>query len=248
MTRFIGKLSNLSDKEVSDLALYSGGRNPNSADGSKFKATALQNIKDCVAGKKDGHFKTIHFPSKEQLEINKKNYRMYMDNGNYIKAAHMIHSLQDGIGAHNEYKTCGGHAAPDGAAGAVAGGIVGGVLSGVGGAIEGAINGAVEGAHATDRQLGDADFINAANAVYQTMTGDSRKNLTDEQINNLIDAIVEACGGDESRWRITRPGGGRSGGGGNGGGGGIRFDSTARQFDWLEIFHGWRDRRPSRLG
>jgi hypothetical protein len=72
------------------------------------------------------------------------------------------------------------------------------------------------------------------------MTGDLTKSLTNDQINQLIDAIVNACG-DKYKLKITRPAGGGGGGGGGGGRATARSDD-GRQFDWLEIMYGMRRR------
>ena len=143
----------------------------------------------------------------------------------------MIHSVQDGVGAHSAYikNGCDGHGAatsqyyaptyvpflklPAGS----------------------------RGGEDPDIKIGDQKFIDAANAVLKMMN--SRKpNLTYEIINKLIDAIIKECGEGfiVTRPRVTREAGGRRGGGGGYAGTGGRMFNDGRQFDWLEIYFGTR--------
>jgi RHS repeat-associated protein len=79
--------------------------------------------------------------------------------------------------------------------------------------------------HAPDRLIGDSRFMRAANEVFQVLSGNPNASLTTQQTNDLIDAIIAACGKNAKDLTIQRPqptggGGPTDTGGGNPGGGG----------------------------
>lgn len=190
MTRFLGALAGLPDNVSDRLALFAGDRDVNSADAPKWKATSPRNYDKCLFG--HGPTLKLHFPSAAQLKANKASYVRNMKLANYMTAGHMIHSMQDGFGAHNGYSNrgCLGHAVD--------------LLS-------------LQNPHNTDRELGDADFVRAASETLNLMLEgqglETTSMISDKTINQLIDAIIEACGGDKTRWIITRPSGSGRGGG-----------------------------------
>jgi hypothetical protein len=108
-----------------------------------------------------------------------------------------------------------------------------GAHQGIGGPIGHAIRG-----HKPDRNIGDKKFINAANEVMQVLTGNSSAQLTGQDINKLIDAIVARCKQELPEVELqttTRPV--PSDGSGGGGGGGGRIGGGRPGWTSLDILH-----------
>lgn len=111
MTRFLGELAGLSRTKRETLAIAAGDKDErNSADGDWLRADSWDNYELCKKG--EGPNVEIHFPSAAQLKINRRNYNRYIKQGDWVQAGHMLHSLQDGYGAHVGYSNddCLGHA------------------------------------------------------------------------------------------------------------------------------------------
>ena len=98
--------------------------------------------------------------------------------------------------------------------------------------------------HAPDRIVGDQTFVDVSNEVLQFLKKGHAK-LTDQQINDLIDAILRECGTegfDVKKLTIIRPGGGGSafgggplgsGSGGDLGCGGLGCLAWLHKFGWV---------------
>jgi RHS repeat-associated protein len=97
--------------------------------------------------------------------------------------------------------------------------------------------------HKPDRIIGDAKFMRAANEVFQVLSGNPNAKLSSQQTNDLIDAIVAACGKNAKNLQITRPsptGGGGGGGGESGGGGGGGYYCTPYYWVYFVSYDGGR--------
>ncbi len=117
---------------------------------------------------------TIHFPTEAELRERMGRYATDVAQGNVQNAAFTLHSIQDGLGAHSGIRSFPGH--------------VGSNIAG----------------RSVDRVLGDQKFIRASLATLHTMSGGRMSTLTPSQINQLIDAILNECGG-KFKFEITRP-------------------------------------------
>jgi hypothetical protein len=130
----------------------------------------------------------------------------------------MLHSVEDALGAHLDYikNGCEGHALD--------------YFLG----------------QDPDKVIGDAKFVNAANKVFQMLSGKEIE-LTTGQINELIDKILLECGSNFKVIRPHGPNGGRGGPGPSGpprqggrhvlgsDGPGGGFGGYQREFDWYEL-------------
>jgi len=189
MTRFLGNLAGEDPNLVNRLALYTGDRDErNSADADRWAATSARNINEwLMLG--TGPWKT-HFPTEAELRYRMGRYSSDISQGSVVYAAHTLHSIQDGLGAHAGIRRLPGHAGSNAAE-----------RLGVGTSV--------------DRILGDQKFIRAALATLHTISNGRMSTLTPNQVNQLIDAIIRECGG-RFEFQITRPQETIFGGGGGG--------------------------------
>jgi len=97
--------------------------------------------------------------------------------------------------------------------------------------------------HAPDRLIGDPRFMRAANEVFRVLSGNPNASLTSEQTNQLIDAIIAACGKSAKNLKITRPPPTGGGGGGVTSGGGVGTRCTPYFWVWSVMMR----ERPGRL-
>lgn len=221
MAAALGRWAGLGNKVADALGRYAGG-GPGGADSPAFKATSSFNVEKCLRGQ--GPSVEIHFPSAAQLQANIAAYPGYLAQGTesgYQKAGHMIHSIQDSLGAHAGFSNtaCLGHATH-----AVGLSPFGGVK--------------LRDPREVDRILGDGKFKAAANKVFQVMKNDPNASLSNAQLNLLMDGIKKFCGENvplQITYYPTGVGGSGEGGGylGGYGGGWSQADWSSFLFDLL---------------
>jgi hypothetical protein len=121
----------------------------------------------------------IHFPTEEQLAKFKSTFWADLNSGTEAgmrSAGHTLHSIEDGHGAHRNY-----------------------IGNPLGHGVDSALG------QDPDVIIGDQAFVNVANELYQFLKKDPNARLTNEQMNELIDAIIQECGKDANKLKITRP-------------------------------------------
>ena len=206
MTKFIGNLAKIGPHQAQQIANYTGA-GPQAADSPKYAATNFFNW-----GPAPWHDRaftlSLHFATDAQLAEGASIFAGALRYGQsgagdawrgYQAAGFILHAIQDALGAHANYRQnpgLFGHGLDT----ADPTGIVG--------------NGTDP-----DTVLGDANFIAAANRTFQVMSN-SNRTLTARQINQLIDAILKACGNGFKVIRSPEPQGAIGGGPGGGYAGG----------------------------
>ncbi len=207
MTNFLAKLSGrYTDQQAAALAHFASSER-GGADSFKYAATNPINFFKSLFHR--GPSAEIHFASEATLAKNVGKFPGYIAAGDFKHAGFVLHSIEDVDGAHQGYGLPFGHA---------------------GNTLEHALFGGKD----VDHTIGDAKFTNAANAVYQVLSGNSSASLTGQQMNELISAIVAQCGANNVKVAGSGPAGGGGGGGGSGGGGG---GYTCAPYDW--VLYNW---------
>ena len=198
MTRYLTKLAGINAYAAQQISNYAGSA-IGGADSQKYKAN---NILNWIFGS----YTDIHFPTAEQLATGISRFQGFLKQGRkrgpdgltgYQAAAFVLHAIQDGLGAHSEFlESTLGHAPQT-----------------VGSYIPNGIGGYVS--KDPDTIIGDGKFIIAVNRTFQVLKNDDNATLTVDQLNELIDAIVTACGSNFTihRPRPWTPRGGWGGGG-----------------------------------
>jgi RHS repeat-associated protein len=217
MTRFLAKLARYTDQQAEGLGRYAGSED-GGADSFKYSASNPINIIKGFFGR--GPSARIHFASEATLRTEKGRFNGYIASGNYQRAGFVLHSIEDVRGAHLGYDLPFGH-------------------------VFNILKHALFGGTDVDHQIGDEKFRGAANEVFQLLTGNSTASLTPQQMEDLINAIMAACGKNVKRVEIVpivassgpTGGGGPAGGGGPGGGFGqfLWWVFAGMDFaDWLD--------------
>jgi RHS repeat-associated protein len=220
MTRYLATLAGLPSNVATVLGAMAGDFPGFGADSDKYKVS-----------RERSHYPAeqwaIHFPTEEQLAKFKSAFGGDLSAGTggdiegFVRAGHTLHAIEDGHGAHknyinNEY----GHGKDS-------------ALAKLGLGTD------------PDVIIGDQAFVDAANEVYQLLKKDPNARLTDQQMNELIDAIVKQCGKEAKKLKISRP---RIGGGGRGFARAIGipwwYYSLQDFLNWLDsIQPGWTKRK-----
>ena len=166
MTKYIGQAANLVPIVSNKLAHYASDES-GGADSFGYAATSPQNIANCEFG--FGWTVILHFPSTSQLATNVTNYSGYLQNG--LGGSETGYQMA-GFMIHSIEDALGAHS----------------------GYTNDYCKGHAADGHKPDRIIGDKKFIAAANKVFQVMSGDPNANLTNKQINELVDLIKKECG------------------------------------------------------
>ena len=213
MTKFLGNLAGIGSHQAQQIANYAGGA-VGGADSHTYKATNLFNW---IFGSSTD----IHFPTEEQLATGISRYQGFVSQGErggagswrgYQAAGFVLHAIQDSLGAHSGInpRSWLGH-----------------VPQTVGSYIPNGMGGYVS--TDPDTVIGDAKFEAAATRTYQVLKNDPKATLTPAQINDLIKAILTACG---KNFKVRRPQAAVSGGGDGGSGDGGPGPTYGGGYGW----------------